>query len=147
MLLWVISMQQHFGYWQQFLASSFLWANSPRPHRLLHPWEQLSAEGNLEIQKDPADWLQNCFDGTFWWEWKLFLCFSWITDKLMQRFSLEIFFACLLSDLPLQISYPPDFSDSRHYGLLLLVYVPQNVSEMFTTRSRCVPSDRKWYIS
>lgn len=26
-------------------------------------------------------------------------------------------------DLPLKLSYPPDFSDSRHYGLLLLVYV------------------------
>lgn len=62
------------------------------------------------------------------------------SDKLMQQFSFEIFFACLLSDLPLQISYPPDFSDSRHYGLLLLVYV----SEMFTTRSICVSCDRKW---
>lgn len=35
---------------------------------------------------------------------------------------------CALADLPLKISYPPDFSDSRHYGLLLLVYVPPNPS-------------------
>uniref|UniRef100_A0A8C7R0R8 Dipeptidyl peptidase like 10 n=1 Tax=Oncorhynchus mykiss TaxID=8022 RepID=A0A8C7R0R8_ONCMY len=27
----------------------------------------------------------------------------------------------LCSDLPLKISYPPDFSESRHYGLLLIV--------------------------
>lgn len=76
-----------------------------------------------------------------------FFAFTWIADKLMQRFSFEIFFARLLSDLPLQISYPPDFSDSRHYGLLLVVYVPQNVSEMFTTRSIRVSPDRKRYIS
>ena len=38
---------------------------------------------------------------------------------------------CLFSmfftpDLPLKISYPPDFSESRHYGLLLLMYVSYN---------------------
>uniref|UniRef100_A0A8K9WRU5 Dipeptidyl peptidase like 10 n=1 Tax=Oncorhynchus mykiss TaxID=8022 RepID=A0A8K9WRU5_ONCMY len=31
-------------------------------------------------------------------------------------------------DLPLKISYPPDFSESRHYGLLLVVYVFPSVS-------------------
>uniref|UniRef100_A0AAQ5XZI4 Dipeptidyl peptidase like 10 n=1 Tax=Amphiprion ocellaris TaxID=80972 RepID=A0AAQ5XZI4_AMPOC len=33
----------------------------------------------------------------------------------------DTFILLLFTDLPLKISYPPDFSDSRHYGLLLLV--------------------------
>uniref|UniRef100_A0A8D3CN88 Inactive dipeptidyl peptidase 10-like n=1 Tax=Scophthalmus maximus TaxID=52904 RepID=A0A8D3CN88_SCOMX len=33
----------------------------------------------------------------------------------------QLFFSFLFTDLPLKISYPPDFSESRHYGLLLLV--------------------------
>lgn len=45
-------------------------------------------------------------------------------------FKCEMFFLLFFSDLPLKISYPPDFSDSRHYGLLLLVYVAPNTTEM-----------------
>lgn len=37
-------------------------------------------------------------------------------------------------DLPLKLSYPPDFSDSRHYGLLLLVYV-SHVFQVFVCRN------------
>lgn len=41
--------------------------------------------------------------------------------KKKKKVTHRVFF---LADLPLKISYPPDFSDSRHYGLLLLMYVP-----------------------
>lgn len=40
-----------------------------------------------------------------------------------KSFFFLFFLPISLADLPLQISYPPDFSDSRHYGLLLLMYV------------------------
>lgn len=37
--------------------------------------------------------------------------------------SYNIFYIFYPTDLPLKITYPPDFSDSRHYGLLLVMYV------------------------
>lgn len=37
-------------------------------YRLLHSGEQLFTESSLEVQTGPADWLQNCSNGTFWWE-------------------------------------------------------------------------------
>uniref|UniRef100_A0A665V4G4 Dipeptidyl peptidase like 10 n=1 Tax=Echeneis naucrates TaxID=173247 RepID=A0A665V4G4_ECHNA len=45
------------------------------------------------------------------------------------------FLSFLFPDLPLKISYPPDFSDSRHYGLLLVVDTApgsQAVSDRFS---------------
>uniref|UniRef100_A0A8C9ZTY5 Dipeptidyl peptidase like 10 n=1 Tax=Sander lucioperca TaxID=283035 RepID=A0A8C9ZTY5_SANLU len=53
-------------------------------------------------------------------------------DKLVIPF---IFLFFLFTDLPLKISYPPDFSESRHYGLLLLIdSAPggQAVSDLFS---------------
>lgn len=35
----------------------------------------------------------------------------------------NIFYIFYPTDLPLKITYPLDFSDSRHYGLLLVMYV------------------------
>lgn len=45
-----------------------------------------------------------------------------------------IMFICV-TDLPLKLSYPPDFSESRHYGLLLVVYVPFVFEVIASTRS------------
>lgn len=42
----------------------------------------------------------------------------WVIDELVVHL---VSLSFLFIDLPLKISYPPDFSDSRHYGLLLLV--------------------------
>lgn len=58
-LIWILAV---------FLSSFFPWTDSLHLYRLLHPWEQLSAEGSLEIQKDPNNWLQNSSYRTLWWE-------------------------------------------------------------------------------
>lgn len=84
-------MQRHFDYWQQFFFLSLFFGplpsteqiSSPCPGRLLHPWEQFSAQGSLEVQKDPADWLQERSDGTFRWEGWISVLLNWVANEWM----------------------------------------------------------------
>ena len=62
------------------------------------------------------------------------LCYVWANIYLEKDYSerhptliiIYLFSMLFTPDLPLKISYPPDFSESRHYGLLLLMYVSYN---------------------
>jgi len=62
----------------------------------------------------------------------------------------DIFFKFFFTDLPLKISYPPDFSDSRLYGLLLVVYVPEHMwwhRACVHCRTTCISYNMNFFIS
>ena len=83
----------HFG-----TPSSF--KHIPRLYRLLHPGEQLAAEGRPAVQKDPDDRLQNRADGTFWWENVLvYIPFLWLEDEFVIELIFFLFDRFTFKDL------------------------------------------------
>lgn len=121
MLLMVIYMQPCFEYWQFFSSSSFLeWIlsifidyyilenNSLLKAALKYKRIQLT-----DFRTVPTEHFGEKKES-------LSIC-TLSAENLWQLCNIKHFSPH--KDLPLKLSYPPDFSDSRHYGLLLLVYV------------------------